>query len=144
MMNTENRKYKIYVKIENDTVCILNDTILNDKNLLSDRSFYWCQPMNSETYTYKNYYTNDLTTVFYLIPIFRKYNVLFKIKEDKNAETIYNVRFWNNADECILVNDEYNHYFCTKEQALDFAKNNIVNECTEIDINNEFYYIIED
>ena len=61
---------------------------------------------------------------------------------------MYTVRFWNKANECINVGGKYLHYFDTYADAWDAANAMLAtaHKCgaVEMDINNDFYPIIED
>ena len=60
---------------------------------------------------------------------------------------MFNVRFWNKADENIRVGGKYSHEFETYEDAMDGANALLINAhkhgAVEMDINNEFFDIIE-
>ena len=60
----------------------------------------------------------------------------------------YSVRFWNASNECIRVAGKYAHDFDSFDDVWD-AANALLNAAynigaVEMDINNEFYRIIED
>ena len=61
---------------------------------------------------------------------------------------MYTLRFWNKANECIEVGGRYSHDFDTKDDAFNVAyaliKSAHKKGAVEIDIDNEFYSIIED
>lgn len=61
---------------------------------------------------------------------------------------MYTVRFWNRADECIMVAGSYQHNFETYKDAWNGANALLITAhskgAVEMDINNDFYPIIED
>lgn len=60
---------------------------------------------------------------------------------------MYTIRFWNIANECIMIGGRYSHIFETFEDAWESANALLVNAysngATQMDINNEFYDIEE-
>lgn len=60
----------------------------------------------------------------------------------------YSIRFWNKACECINVGGKYSHEYETFSDAWDAANALIISAynsgAVEMDINNEFYPIIDD
>lgn len=61
---------------------------------------------------------------------------------------MFTVRFWNSMNECIRVGGKYQHEFDSFEDAWNAAnallKNAHKHGAVEMDINNDFYQIIED
>lgn len=61
---------------------------------------------------------------------------------------VFTVRFWNAADECINVGGKYGHDFDTFEDAWNAANALLLaahkKGAVEMDINNDFYPIIEE
>ena len=61
---------------------------------------------------------------------------------------LYEVRFWNKANECIMVGGKYSHAFESFEDAWDSAnamlKNAVKRGAVSMDINNDFYPILDD
>lgn len=59
----------------------------------------------------------------------------------------YSLRFWNKANECIRVGGKYEHVFDTSEDAFNAANAFLISAvksgAVEMDINNDFYEIIE-
>lgn len=60
----------------------------------------------------------------------------------------YEVRFWNKWGECIKIGGKYSHAFETYQDAWDGANALLISahkkHAVEMDINNEFFPIIED
>lgn len=65
----------------------------------------------------------------------------------ENKET-YVVRFWNEANECIWVGGKYGHEFNTYSDAWNAANALLIaahnSGAVEVDINNEFFQILDD
>lgn len=63
-------------------------------------------------------------------------------------KTTYCLRFWNSANECVLVAGKYMHECETFEDAFEmanaFLKSAYKKGAVELDINNEFYDIVND
>lgn len=61
---------------------------------------------------------------------------------------MYTVRFWNEANECIRIAGQFGHDFDNWQDAWNaanaFMKGAYELGAVEMDINNEFYEIIED
>ena len=61
---------------------------------------------------------------------------------------MYTIRFWNRANENIMVGGKYSHTFNTPEEAWDSANALLISAvrygAVEMDMNNEFYEIIND
>ena len=61
---------------------------------------------------------------------------------------MFEVRFWNTMNECIKVGGKYSHVFDTFGDAWDaanaFLKYAEEHGAVEMDINNDFYVIVQD